>query len=1251
MAVSLQELHNRAGGSAKGIVKYLRDYYDQEGGIMPPGQWLGKGAQALGLDQPGRSYDSDFKAILLGFDPNDPNRKLVQNAGEPDRTYAHDMTLSAPKGFSIAFAAADTQEQKRMLAALHHARDQALGFLDGEVRTRTGHGGKRLVAAEGLVVRSVTHVDSRAGDPQLHCHCVVANLNQAADGKWRALKNEDLYASQLAVDAIFQRELARGFMALGYGIDQARELDDDGRETGRVSYHVAGISREAELAFSTRRKQVLDNLQQAVDAGKPITKSQAALLGRAGKDEKNPQTIIDDTRKRLDDLRKHGHLIDWKDAKDLQGRPGKALDASDPETPLVEKLHETSSGFSRAEYVALMMKETPLDKAYSIADADAELAQQRDVGHVVDLDDDAHGRKQYCGRRQWDLEWSLDYRSWLRKDEAKLRLQADRVEWAIGEQEREMGAKAGQPVKLTDEQKHAIRHVCLGSGGVACIVGDPGTGKTATAGGYIKAFQDSGFRVVGTSTSNVATKNLMDEAGIAGYNTAALLTKLDNGKLKLDAKSVVLLDEAGMVDARTMSRLLAHVHDAGAKMVAVGDPKQLEAVGAGAPFRQLLDSLGSARLSERRRQKNPEEQRLAGEFIDGKASGKTLLAQMEATGKLVQDKHQVKRLAQDYLADPAAEKDKLVVVHTHADAAAVNAQIRAGLKGKSLDESQAATIETRNREGDRRQSEICVGERIRFTKNGGPDGPPVFNNDLGEVVGIGRKAILDKDGKDTGKTSTMLRVRMEADAAGKQREVEIDTHAYQRIDYAYARTVHSAQGLGVDSVFYLGRGGGNVDRNAGMVAMTRAKQNFRMYVSPAERQKIEASLDEWGDKQTAREMASKRLALEQKAPDLKQEAAAAVSEIANQAATNKQRQGDWRGLVNQAGRGWVQEIANRKAAAEREVKTLNEDPTLQEYNTRTNQIVELTMKRMGLESEIQFRQDGIAANTKRRDEAGEKLAALGFFGSRDEKRTLREQIKGYDCEDANANEKIKKARHKIDGPAVQGDPEQPGYAHRIKEKEAKNEPLLAHVQGVWEKTRQAEQQVERYARAEATPMAEEFAGERKQWVAEHAPALHQGKPEWTRDQPNVLTRLRERAQGKQIELQQDGMAGAILARVGEQRDKQKQEVEFDRKLQEQKEGMRRIGRRQEWEAEADQRLPGWRKELPAAEQRLAHKAKLAQMGIYPPPPLNGQGRNLEWEQVAKERQAWIERGKPVAWPATAQEREQWRQERGQGREI
>jgi len=858
-------LRLKTSGSVGAVREYLRttrEYYAQEGQsangnpILPDAEWWDTtAADRLGLNDQGRDQDEDFAQLLAGYHPR-TGEAMVQNAGEAGRCMGLDLTFSPRKEYTLAFVAArDPELRDQMTQTFHLARDKALGLISKGLNTRAGEGGRRHVEIDGLLVRAVDHIDSRNGDPQWHCHAVVANVALDADGEWRSVDFSELMQQngslQEAAQEVFARELAEGFQRLGFGIERERILDEDERDTGRVANKIAGVEKATCDAFSSRRQEIKEAIKAAAEEGKTLTGGEAAMKTRAAKHMSAGEVLVG-ARTRLEELAAltPGHFTQ---SRDLLKLPSVELEKRKSTHEWFDELHATDSHWNRSALIAKLARELPLGTTLDIPEeADRLLAEWEANGTIIRLKDDPKRRQsRWCSRDQWFLEVGVLPAAKARVDDPGLRLSRSAAETAITMHEAAMSERFKKEVHLTDEQKASVYHVLCDTGGLACIIGQAGTGKSASAGAYIRAFELSGRRVIGTSTSQAATDNLKKEAGIEGFNCAELLHALDSGKLTLGRDDVVVLDEAGMVGAKTFRRIQKHVDAAGGKLVAVGDPKQLEAIEAGGPFAELCEKFGAAEITQIQRQRNPEERALAESFYDDKKTGQNIVDEMLAKGFLRQEKRQVKAMAEAYLADERSAQDKLIVVHTHKDAASVDHYVRKGLKASGeLSEQVAKTLTLGTGEYER-ELEVCLGERIRFQKNDRKDrdgNRRWNNNDIGTVIGMRQPR---------GKKGLVLVMKMDEDG----RTVEVDTAKFHRLDYAYARTAHSAQGLGAESVYWLARGG-MIDRNAGLVAMTRTKINFHAFASPEEVAKLANALDEWGRKETVKELARRRNAHE-----------------------------------------------------------------------------------------------------------------------------------------------------------------------------------------------------------------------------------------------------------------------------------------------------------------------------------------------------------------------------------------------------
>ena len=172
---------------------------------------------------------------------------------------------------------------------------------------------------------------------------------------------------------------------------------------------------------------------------------------------------------------------------------------------------------------------------------------------------------------------------------------------------------------LADEQEAMVRRLCGDGPGVAVVVGKAGSGKTAALAAAHDAWQHSGLHVVGCALAGRAAQELQTAAGIPSHTIDRLLAWLDTGDHhgRLTARSVLVVDEAGMVDTRTLARLVRHTTRARAKLVLVGDHHQLPEIGAGGVFRGLVDRLGPITLDTNRRQHQAWERAALDNLRDG----------------------------------------------------------------------------------------------------------------------------------------------------------------------------------------------------------------------------------------------------------------------------------------------------------------------------------------------------------------------------------------------------------------------------------------------------------------------------------------------------------------------------------------------------------------------------------------------------------------------------------------------------------
>src|ERR687898_360397 len=245
------------------------DYYSGEG--EAPGRWTGSGAAELGLES---TVERDqLHAVLAGRDPRTeaPLLRLLRR----DRVPGFDVTFSAPKSVSVLWATGDERTTRLIRDAHERSVSAALGFLEREAAfTRIGTDGHTAARGSGFVAAAFQHRMSRAGDPQLHTHVLVANLIKTEDGKWRTLDGQRLYRRATTAGYLYQAHLRA---------ELSRELDVSWCEVHRGAAEIAGVPDETLRAFSRRRREI-----------------EARMAERGGSSRRSAEVAALETRKRKD---------------------------------------------------------------------------------------------------------------------------------------------------------------------------------------------------------------------------------------------------------------------------------------------------------------------------------------------------------------------------------------------------------------------------------------------------------------------------------------------------------------------------------------------------------------------------------------------------------------------------------------------------------------------------------------------------------------------------------------------------------------------------------------------------------------------------------------------------------------------------------------------------------------------------------------------------------------------------------------
>lgn len=631
------------GAAAASYYESADDYYHRG---HAPSAWAGEGAQQLGLTG---EVDADVFRKLL--DGQMPDGSVIHNAAE-GRRGGTDFTFSAPKSVSLQTLIG---EDVRLIDAHQKAVTRTLDYAQGLSAYRATEGGHtRHVASDNLLVATFRHDLSREADPQLHTHAVVINATQRPDGQWRALEQSEFYRQQKLMGALYRNELALEVQKLGYDI---RITHGDGR------FELAHISATQVEAFSTRSRAI-----EAALAAQGTTREAASAR------QKEVATLA--TRDKKVDVDRHALREQWRDKSHALGidyRP--ALNATAPAPELRETAARPSVIYAiehTTERQAIVNHAQLLRGALErgtgktdLQSIQAEIVRASQFGTLI------RAGERYTTQAAQTLEremLALEQRGRGAMTPIMARAQAERSLAALS---------------LNDEQRAAATLVVASDARVSAIQGSAGTGKTTMLQHANELAEAQGYRVIGLAPSAAAAREL----GKSGIESQTIAAFRQRDAVGLSEKSLIIVDEAGMVATKDMHDVLHQAEAANARIVLVGDVQQLKAIEAGRPFAQLQEAgMTRVEMGEIQRQRDPELKRA----VELAAKGETArsLATLERhVIEIPTNRERYLAIAKDYaLLDAETRRETLIVAGTHTARTAINDNVRVelGLAGNGI---------------------------------------------------------------------------------------------------------------------------------------------------------------------------------------------------------------------------------------------------------------------------------------------------------------------------------------------------------------------------------------------------------------------------------------------------------------------------------------------------------------------------------------------------------------------------------------
>jgi Ti-type conjugative transfer relaxase TraA len=376
---------------------------------------------------------------------------------------------------------------------------------------------------------------------------------------------------------------------------------------------------------------------------------------------------------------------------------------------------------------------------------------------------------------------------------------------AVSDDLRRAVASSKKFSSMTQEQTRAFHHA-TGNAGVALIDGQAGTGKSFTIAAIREAYEAAGYRAVGLAPTNAVAQDMLVDGFGRARTVHSELFALNNARTSWTQKTAVIVDEAAMLDTKLMALVTAWAAAAGAKLILVGDDRQLSSIDRGGMFGALKDRHGAAALSEVKRQHKNDDRRAAEMMAEGNFHD--ALGIYQAKGAIHWTRTQpeartalVEQWAKDSAADP--DKSRFVFAYTNDDVAMLNAALRAVRKG-SGELAEDHRFDTAHGRHD-----FAAGERIQFTKTDKSYG--IFTGATGTIERIEGNTIA---------------VRLDS---GRGQIVSFNAIAFGHFRHGYAGTIYRGQGRTLDQTYLYHSE--HWRSAASYVALTRHRDRAELFVA------------------------------------------------------------------------------------------------------------------------------------------------------------------------------------------------------------------------------------------------------------------------------------------------------------------------------------------------------------------------------------------------------------------------------------
>lgn len=701
------------------------DYYTKPG--EAPGEWIGELAKDLGLE--GR-IDRDEYAAALGGQHPDTGEELVRRTKPRTFTDAvgrerhvepvlgYDVRFAAPKSVSLLYAVGSPEVRDAVVAAHDAAVREAFSYLERSACfVQRGPGGNDIQPGAGLMGMAFRHRMSRAGDPALHTHVVVPNTTRAlSDDRWLSL------ASPKGRSAFWQHAKAAGYVyQAALRAEVTRELGAEWGEIRNGYADLAEIGRPVIEHFSQRRMEIVAALaERGFDSA-----AAAEVAAYRTRDAKDYGVDVDERRAewiaRAAEFDLSAETIDDLLSRSQPHEP--TTTGAVAEQAALASLESTRSHFDRRDVVCVLAGEMREGAGAAAIEERADRLLESDRVIEVHRGSDGLAPTYFTTPRTWAQERRFVEIAEEGRGGGVATVDQSTLD-AVLEHHRYLG---------TDQRAMVERLLCGGER-IVPVAALPGTGKTTALAAAREAWEAAGHPVIGVATARSAAGELTD-AGVPSTSIAALLIRAEEARSMdlqpLRPGTVVFADESSTTSTADSLALAELVCECGGKLVEIGDPRQIGAIGPGGLYGHLAQIVEPSVLTEIRRQRAEVDREIVRLAHAGR--GSDALDLLRAEERLVIAHTQEEALAAlvlDWHAVFAGGDDAVMIARRNRDVAELNVRGRELLR----DEGRLGAEELRVAE-----QPFAIGDHVITRVNT----PHVSNRERWELTALdaGRREI------------------------------------------------------------------------------------------------------------------------------------------------------------------------------------------------------------------------------------------------------------------------------------------------------------------------------------------------------------------------------------------------------------------------------------------------------------------------------------------------------------------------------